>query len=183
MAYKHYRDKEKRRLYLRKYMPAWRKRNRASVNRTRKRWTKKYPEKIRLERASYFQRLKQNPVRYQIRKKRAAKWEREWKKRHPRLARAKRKRYRISRKLKLAFYQRQRDARRRNAPGRHSFVAWMQKVERFHWKCAYCGKKLTKKTLTKDHVIPISKGGSDWLRNVVPCCRPCNERKQAKVLN
>ena len=69
-----------------------------------------------------------------------------------------------------------------------------QKIQRRKWtdeerkntltscgsKCARCGKKLTLKTLTMDHVVPISKGGENTLDNLVALCQPCNSRKANK---
>jgi len=45
------------------------------------------------------------------------------------------------------------------------------------FKCAYCNKPLTLKSITKDHVIPRCRGGKDSLLNVVACCSPCNGKK------
>jgi hypothetical protein len=41
--------------------------------------------------------------------------------------------------------------------------------------CAYCGATGT--PLQKDCVLPISRGGSYVLANVVPSCRSCNASK------
>ena len=35
--------------------------------------------------------------------------------------------------------------------------------------------------MTVDHIIPLSKGGSDDLRNKNPMCRPCNTAKSNKI--
>jgi 5-methylcytosine-specific restriction endonuclease McrA len=43
------------------------------------------------------------------------------------------------------------------------------------WTCQYCGSE--RGTLTIDHVIPRSKGGSSSWDNIVTCCAPCNRRK------
>lgn len=40
--------------------------------------------------------------------------------------------------------------------------------------CAYCG---TERELTKDHVIPRSRGGSNEPDNIVWACRNCNSAK------
>ncbi|CAN5797470.1 HNH endonuclease signature motif containing protein [soil metagenome] len=41
--------------------------------------------------------------------------------------------------------------------------------------CAYCGAVVT--SFQKDCVLPISRGGSYVLANVVPSCRSCNASK------
>lgn len=43
--------------------------------------------------------------------------------------------------------------------------------------CAYCGKVLTFSHMIAEHAIPLSRGGPDKLSNLVPSCRPCDERK------
>jgi 5-methylcytosine-specific restriction endonuclease McrA len=42
------------------------------------------------------------------------------------------------------------------------------------WTCQYCGSRAS---LTVDHVIPRSKGGSSDWENIVASCAPCNRRK------
>lgn len=43
--------------------------------------------------------------------------------------------------------------------------------------CMYCGVHLGERELTRDHVIPSSRGGRDVWTNVVTACRRCNQRK------
>lgn len=43
--------------------------------------------------------------------------------------------------------------------------------------CAYCGKPLNRETFTVDHVIPKSKGGTNDIENLLPCCFDCNQQK------
>ena len=45
-------------------------------------------------------------------------------------------------------------------------------------KCYYCGKKLTKKDMTLDHIYPRSLGGPTIPQNLVPACKTCNGRKE-----
>jgi 5-methylcytosine-specific restriction endonuclease McrA len=42
------------------------------------------------------------------------------------------------------------------------------------WTCQYCGSR---SSLTVDHVVPRSKGGSSSWDNIVASCAPCNRRK------
>jgi 5-methylcytosine-specific restriction endonuclease McrA len=56
--------------------------------------------------------------------------------------------------------------------------------ELFHrdrYLCAFCGSNLPASKLTRDHVIPFSRGGKDTWMNVVTACRSCNERKSDRT--
>ena len=48
--------------------------------------------------------------------------------------------------------------------------------------CLYCGDYLYDCELTRDHVIPVSRGGTDTWENVVTACRICNHRKADYLL-
>lgn len=43
--------------------------------------------------------------------------------------------------------------------------------------CACCGKKLTTKTMTMDHIIPLWRGGKNEADNVIALCESCNKEK------
>ena len=43
--------------------------------------------------------------------------------------------------------------------------------------CMYCGGEFREYDLTRDHVVPLSKGGRDRWSNVVTACKQCNTRK------
>ena len=47
--------------------------------------------------------------------------------------------------------------------------------------CLYCGQNFHKPQLTRDHVLPVSKGGRDTWENVVSACLPCNVRKGGRT--
>lgn len=47
--------------------------------------------------------------------------------------------------------------------------------------CMYCGQSFSRLSLTRDHIMPRSRGGKDLWTNVVSACRPCNQRKGAKL--
>lgn len=43
--------------------------------------------------------------------------------------------------------------------------------------CMYCLATFSDRHLTRDHVVPLSKGGLDAWTNVVTACRACNQKK------
>ena len=47
--------------------------------------------------------------------------------------------------------------------------------------CMYCGKDYGRHSLTRDHVMPISRGGRDIWENVVCACFHCNSRKGGRT--
>ena len=61
---------------------------------------------------------------------------------------------------------------------------WKNILEEYDYRCAYCGCKFTIfNRETKDHVLPISKGGDNIKGNVVPACRSCNSKKHDLILD
>jgi 5-methylcytosine-specific restriction endonuclease McrA len=56
-----------------------------------------------------------------------------------------------------------------------SWEEWAAILSAHGGRCAYCGRRLTKPT--RDHVIPISRGGHHTADNIVPACRWCNTSK------
>jgi len=47
--------------------------------------------------------------------------------------------------------------------------------------CMYCGGEFHEHHLTRDHCIPLSRGGVDKWSNVVTACRSCNTRKGGRT--
>lgn len=47
--------------------------------------------------------------------------------------------------------------------------------------CLYCGDQFLAGQLSRDHVTPISQGGTDTWTNVVTACRRCNHYKAGRT--
>lgn len=47
--------------------------------------------------------------------------------------------------------------------------------------CLYCGGRFSRRSLTRDHVRPMSQGGSDAWNNVVTACKRCNHHKGGRT--
>ena len=63
---------------------------------------------------------------------------------------------------------------RTTSPGEAKRI-WRREIkEKWEHKCAYCGST---ENLTIDHIVPQSKGGIDFTKNVVCACHDCNQSK------
>jgi len=68
-----------------------------------------------------------------------------------------------------------RRARELAAEGHYSLAEWLALLERYGHRCGYCGAV---GKLEPDHRVPLSRGGSNWISNIIPACRRCNTRKR-----
>lgn len=68
--------------------------------------------------------------------------------------------------------------------GTHTIEEWENLLKEHDYICYYCGCKLKternyrgKDKATRDHKIPITRGGTDNIDNIFPSCRSCNSSK------
>lgn len=59
-------------------------------------------------------------------------------------------------------------------------------LEKTSGRCVYCGSHLVlspgkPNSFHADHVLPVEKGGSDDIANLVPACATCNVKKSKKT--
>lgn len=47
--------------------------------------------------------------------------------------------------------------------------------------CAYCGGRFCTDELTREHIVPTSRGGGDTWMNCITACKSCNGRKGARL--
>lgn len=73
-----------------------------------------------------------------------------------------------------------RRAREINAEGFHTADDIKRIYHEQSGKCVYCKIDLNNK-FHLDHIIPLSKGGSNWATNLQCLCAPCNLHKHAKL--
>ena len=72
--------------------------------------------------------------------------------------------------------------RKRVNGGFHTFVEWNILKAQYNWTCPCCKKMEPEITLVRDHVVALSKGGSDNIENIQPLCRSCNAKKHTKFI-
>jgi hypothetical protein len=61
--------------------------------------------------------------------------------------------------------------------------AWSEILHYFDRRCAYCLRSEDEAgDMTFEHVLPLSRGGTNNTNNIVPACSYCNGRKGAKTI-
>ncbi len=75
-----------------------------------------------------------------------------------------------------------RRARKRNAEGSFTTGEWESLKVQYGFVCPCCKKQEPEVKLTVDHIIPLVKGGSNYIENIQPLCRLCNSIKSSKII-
>lgn len=80
------------------------------------------------------------------------------------------------RECKRRRHRRLREARR---IGSHTVAEWLALLAFCGGRCVACGVPpgTLRGAIQRDHILAISKGGSDSIENIQPMCVPCNSVK------
>lgn len=82
----------------------------------------------------------------------------------------------------FAFVTRKRSHSKSGRPYCAEWRAIREKIfARDRYVCVYCGE--SPEYLECDHVIPISRGGTNDLSNLATACMPCNRSKSDRLLS
>ena len=74
-------------------------------------------------------------------------------------------------------------ARKLGAKGVHTHEQFLEMAVSFDCMCLKCGNKFSINELTEDHIIPLSRGGSNDISNIQPLCHACNSGKRDSVID
>lgn len=123
-------------------------------------WAKSNPDKVREAQNRFRKTDKAKAIRLRRRQSpQGQAYEREYQRTH---------------KQERAIREQKRRALKKGSGGSFSLIEWRELCERFGNKCLACCQS---QKLTVDHVIPISKGGSNFIENIQPLCMKCNLEK------
>jgi len=81
---------------------------------------------------------------------------------------------------KSRTYNNRRRCRKINAEGSFTVKEWKDLCNKYGNKCLNCG---INGTMTIDHIVPLSKGGTNWISNIQPLCRSCNAKKHTDIID
>ena len=68
------------------------------------------------------------------------------------------------------------------APWLNGIGEWERLKAQYNWTCPCCKKQEPKIKLTRDHIVAVTRGGSNNIENIQPLCLICDIRKQTKVI-
>lgn len=91
------------------------------------------------------------------------------------------KRYAQNNPNVLRAIHHKRRARIKGNGGTFTAQQWHDLKAQYNFTCLDCGKSEPDILLTPDHIIPISKGGSNDIGNIQPLCFHCNTVKHVKT--
>lgn len=70
--------------------------------------------------------------------------------------------------------------RRAKLNGRFTPKEWLELCDKYGNKCLCCNDVCK---LTQDHIVPVSRGGSNTIENIQPLCITCNFKKGTKTID
>jgi len=80
-------------------------------------------------------------------------------------------------------YSRKRTAYKKRAKDvcDHTKEEWLRLCEKYNFRCCKCDYEVLGGIPNKDHIIPITIGGSSSIKNIQPLCRNCNTSKSQSI--
>lgn len=148
--------------YDRKYREC----NKSRIRENQKRWEQRNPDKIKKSREKSKHRTEISRRKWYT-ENRDVCLERSsnWKKNN-------RKQVNITNRL--------RKNKKRANGGSFTYSEWVELCNLYANRCIHCQESLP---LEIDHIIPISKGGTNYIWNIQPLCKSCNLTKHAKIID
>jgi hypothetical protein len=159
--FKNYRKDNKER--INKRYRIYCKKNRERINKNRRLWNSKNKDKIKLHNITNILKNKKNWREYkypQIYSEEQRLKCLEWRRSHPE---------------QVALYNRKNKSKRRSTFGDYISIKDQKKIIKRDKVCVYCSSN---KKLQIDHIIPLSKKGTNCFNNLVLSCRYCNYSKK-----
>lgn len=165
----------------------WKERNRDRVRETDRAWAKRNPEKTKAARDRYRARhaeeiRRRDRERYWSNRDALLAYQRQWRKKigRRRINQYMRK-WRTTNPESYRAHKTRDHQRRRAAGPLFTTKEWRDLVAKYDYTCLCCGRREPDIRLSADHVIPVTKGGSNEIGNIQPLCKSCNSKKRTRT--
>lgn len=73
--------------------------------------------------------------------------------------------------------------RKKKSVGSHTLAEWKALKAQYNHTCICCKRQEPEVQLTRDHIVPLSKGGTNNIDNIQPLCQSCNSKKHRKTVD
>ena len=159
----------------------WRETNIEKSRASARKWKAKNKDKVREHDRHYRQKHREKLLArkrryYHENKAKVEAKNREWAEAHPEVVRETRRRWKRRNPQAVKEDSNKRRARKQNAPGDGFTEQEFEELCEFYdHTCLRCEKNEV--PLSRDHVIPLCKGGINDISNIQPLCMPCNSKK------
>lgn len=176
---------EKHKASVRENMLRYYYKNREKCLAKTKEWSSVNPDKRKAQKSRNYQRhrdVKLEKLRqwYWDNREYNVKKSREWYRKNTAYAIARSTEWSRKNRDRMTQYANNRRGRIFDNGGNHTLGQWLDLIKDYDYCCAYCGERGVK--LTRDHIMPLARGGDDNISNIVPACRPCNSAKAQLTL-
>lgn len=182
-------NSERKKIYMKEYV----KRNRSKISAQAKAYRRLNADKIRDNFRNWIDKNREHRLQ----------WKRQWREKNRHKIIHQQSEWRENNPLLLAIYQSTRNgtrseynrewrAKNRQRVRWHKAIRyrgrpvfsvddWLLKLDYYGWRCRYCRCDLSRSGVVVDHAIPVSRGGTNALSNLMPSCKRCNARKNSKT--
>lgn len=131
-------------------------------------------KKVRAKNGDKYKRQKREY--YEANKEQILAYGKKWRADNRAYYNAKQEKWRKQNRDKTALWCRNRYARKMSAEGSHTVEEIRELFDKQKGRCAICGLVLNVK-YHADHIVPLARGGSNYISNIQVLCPTCNTRK------
>lgn len=145
--------------------------NKERISEYHKEWYQENKENIQEQRKEYYRNTKDERSNYH----------RKWYLKNRKHKLQQNKEWRDNNLEKQKVYVHKRRKLIEQNGGDYTEEDWIDLCEYYNYTCLRCGNNSV--PMTVDHIIPLSKGGSNNIWNIAPLCFSCNSSKNNKIID